>query len=72
MPDIADEAQFTMDMNLRAALSAAAPVIEEQERDQQGRVICSGCGEPIPAARLLAVPWAFRCVDCQEKAEGHK
>ncbi|MBI4461251.1 MAG: TraR/DksA family transcriptional regulator [Acidobacteria bacterium] len=30
--------------------------------------ICAGCGEAIPARRLLAVPWARFCVDCQEQA----
>ena len=26
---------------------------------------CVDCGEPIPAARLKAIPDAIRCVDCQ-------
>lgn len=26
---------------------------------------CVDCGEPIPAARLEAVPEAMRCVECQ-------
>lgn len=26
---------------------------------------CVDCGEPIPAARLKAVPEAIRCVECQ-------
>ena len=25
---------------------------------------CGSCGRPIPAARLLAVPWAALCVPC--------
>lgn len=25
---------------------------------------CEGCGEPIPAGRLEARPWATRCVAC--------
>ena len=25
---------------------------------------CEGCGEPIPEARLEAVPYATRCVEC--------
>jgi DnaK suppressor protein len=28
---------------------------------------CLGCGEPIPARRLEAVPWAKCCVACQER-----
>ncbi len=28
---------------------------------------CEDCGEPIVAARLEALPWATRCVDCQSR-----
>ena len=27
---------------------------------------CEGCEEPIPLKRLTALPWAVRCVACQE------
>ena len=30
---------------------------------------CWECGEEIPAARLVRVPDAERCVDCQAEAE---
>jgi RNA polymerase-binding protein DksA len=30
---------------------------------------CSSCGEPIAPKRLAAVPWAGRCLDCQELAD---
>ena len=29
---------------------------------------CDDCAEPIPAARLEALPWATRCVDCQSRS----
>src|SRR5580704_16299602 len=29
--------------------------------------ICASCGEPIPDARLKALPWARVCVGCAEK-----
>jgi DnaK suppressor protein len=29
--------------------------------------ICLSCEEPIPAKRLIALPWARYCVPCQEK-----
>lgn len=29
--------------------------------------ICQACGEPIPAKRLQAVPWAKYCVPCQQR-----
>lgn len=31
---------------------------------------CTGCGAPIPSARLAAVPEAVRCLDCQRHFEG--
>src|SRR5262245_20459053 len=31
--------------------------------------LCEGCTEPIPKARLNAVPHARFCVECQRKAE---
>ncbi len=31
--------------------------------------VCDECGEPVPLARLRALPWAIRCVRCQEKHE---
>jgi DnaK suppressor protein len=30
---------------------------------------CRECGEPIEPKRLAAVPWAERCLKCQEQAE---
>jgi DnaK suppressor protein len=30
---------------------------------------CVECDEPISAKRLAAVPWASRCIGCQEIAE---
>jgi DnaK suppressor protein len=28
---------------------------------------CHDCGEPIPPRRLDAIPWAVRCVKCEEQ-----
>ncbi len=30
---------------------------------------CTNCGRPIQQARLLALPYAALCIDCQTKAE---
>ena len=46
---------------IRAAL---ARIDEEDFGD------CSGCGEPIPIARLRSVPGTRLCVPCAEKAGG--
>jgi DnaK suppressor protein len=31
--------------------------------------ICAGCGEDINPKRLAVIPWASRCVVCQESAD---
>ncbi len=31
--------------------------------------LCANCGEPIPLARLRALPFAVRCCPCQERWE---
>ena len=28
---------------------------------------CATCGNPIPAERLEAIPWAAQCIDCARK-----
>ncbi len=33
---------------------------------------CVSCGEPIPVARLRALPFALRCLQCQERFETRK
>lgn len=42
--------------------------IEEALRlfDQGRYGICERCGDPIETGRLLAIPWATRCIECDE------
>jgi phage/conjugal plasmid C-4 type zinc finger TraR family protein len=45
-------------------------LLQALRRHQQGLgSVCSGCGAPIPEARLEAVPGAVRCVVCQIQHE---
>ena len=37
-----------------------------EEMNKPGAVVCRDCDEPISAARRKAVPWAQRCIDCQD------
>lgn len=61
--DEADQAQIAEARNLDIALSRqrAAHEIRDDGDDH-----CQACGEPIPAARLAALPGAPRCADCQQ------
>ncbi|MCZ6695270.1 MAG: TraR/DksA family transcriptional regulator [Acidobacteria bacterium] len=34
--------------------------------------VCAGCEKSIPLARLKALPFATRCIACQEGIEGRK
>lgn len=38
-------------------------------RNQENHGECIDCGEQIPERRLTAVPWAERCIPCQEKKD---
>ncbi len=53
----------TLDRTLRQIDDAVAKL-------HAGRYgVCSSCGEPIPIGRLDALPFATRCVPCQETIE---
>lgn len=49
------------------ALKDVEDALDRLHRGTYG--ICEGCGQPIPADRLEAVPTARRCVDCQRHLE---
>ena len=40
--------------------------LERLDDGSYGR--CESCGQPIPAGRLLALPWAALCVPCSGRA----
>lgn len=49
----------------RSELEAALARLDDGEYG-----LCADCEEPLPAARLRAVPTASRCVACQGAQEG--
>ena len=54
------ESDFTRLRFIREAMKA-------MDRGQYGE--CVGCGEDINEKRLEAVPWATKCIRCQEETE---
>jgi DnaK suppressor protein len=50
---------------------AAAEAIREalQRLDDGTFGLCVDCGAPVASARLMALPYAARCLDCQQRAE---
>lgn len=73
--DILDSLQLHMDREFvirtldsrSALLHELNSAIERLEAGTFG--ICLECEEDIPARRLQALPWAARCVPCEEKVE---
>lgn len=48
-------------------LKAIEDAIGRMDREEYGE--CASCGEDINEKRLIAVPWATLCIQCQEEAE---
>ena len=71
--DEMDKARATGETETHAGLIARAEerlryIDEALGRAEKGRYgICAGCSEPIPLARLRALPFAIYCVECQRK-----
>ena len=48
-------------------LSEVEAALRRVDRGTYG--VCEGCGEPIPEARLRALPWARFCIACTERRQ---
>jgi DnaK suppressor protein len=73
--DIADKAESSYTKEFLLSLSDAErkqlflidEALKRIEKNEYG--ICQMCQKNITKKRLNAVPWAPRCIECQEKAE---
>jgi RNA polymerase-binding protein DksA len=73
--DEADIARFELDRNMlmnlaersEERLKAIEGAFERLERGSYGE--CEQCGGEIPIERLRALPFASRCVECQQQRE---
>lgn len=73
--DIADKAteyynqefNYNLSEKDRQQLTAIDEALERIELGEYGE--CEDCGEEISRRRLEAIPWAARCIECQEKQE---
>lgn len=73
--DVLDAALITAQDELSSQLAevesrelAQIEVALERMRDGQYG-LCEGCNEPIPLARLQALPYATECIRCRREAE---
>ena len=48
-------------------LKSIQEALKRMDRGEYGE--CIRCGEDINEKRLMAVPWATQCIQCQEEAE---
>ena len=68
-PVLTPEAEIAYEVVDRQAhvLAQINLALKKMEEGTYGR--CESCEEPIPAARLKALPFAIRCTRCQEEWE---
>jgi phage/conjugal plasmid C-4 type zinc finger TraR family protein len=70
MVDNVDDSQATEAKSRQTAIDTVRCRPRGEGPDMSdGTPRCRECGEEIPAARLVRVPDAERCRDCQEEAE---
>jgi phage/conjugal plasmid C-4 type zinc finger TraR family protein len=71
MADLVDVAQ-EYEAVYRGYLIAEARATRRQPTqliDSAGHVVCLDCGDKLHKERLMAVPFASRCVGCQEASD---
>lgn len=60
-------------LKLNRSTSIVREIIAALDRvDEDEYGICIECSEAISAKRLAAIPWASRCIACQEKADNRE
>lgn len=70
MADIADKSSALEERQRQWALEdALRRPAEEPELNEAGKRICKECGITIAMMRLAVVPYAVRCMPCQEEFE---
>ena len=71
--DMADQASGNNEVHIQLKLKQTdAKILQAIEEalvrmDKGTYGICRDCGEPIAAARLLAIPWTRVCIACKQK-----
>jgi len=62
-----DEVVDALDENLRTELNQVNTALARVDKGEYG--VCAVCDEPIPVARLEALPYTDRCVSCASESE---
>lgn len=61
------EKNMTLQRNLQASLQEVNEALHKFDAGTYG--ICEECGKEIPEKRLVALPEATHCIECQSKLE---
>ena len=61
------ERDLSLSNNIRDLIAKINIALEKIEAGTYG--ICDSCKNPIPEARLLALPYANLCIECKQKEE---
>jgi len=64
------DGEIMIGRNEAEMLTAVNAALDRIDRREYGT--CAGCGRPIAAARLAAVPWADRCTACEREHESKR
>jgi RNA polymerase-binding transcription factor DksA len=62
-----DEVVDALDETLRTELNQVNSALARAEKSEYG--VCAVCDDPIPVARLEALPYTDRCVSCASESE---
>lgn len=62
--DIADQADRQIEESLASALALSQSLTSPSLRTPGYSIVCEACCEPIPPARIMALPGCATCVDC--------
>lgn len=62
-----DEVVEALDESIRTELNLVNTALARADKGEYG--ICAICDEPIPVARLEALPYTDRCVSCASESE---
>jgi len=66
--ELTQHLSVTLMENDRIELERIEKAIGRIEEGNYGQ--CEVCQKPIPMARLKAIPWATKCINCQSRFEG--
>lgn len=62
-----DQVVEALDESIRTELNLVNAALARADKNEYG--ICAVCDEPIPVARLEALPYTDRCVSCASESE---